>query len=82
MGNKSSAKGSQKIDRPHGPSDYCFNGHVRRHELLGDPLFNILGPVAADVDNPESLKAIEEAKLSTTWISRYLNGGLVGLGIS
>ena len=30
--------------------------------LLGDPLFNILGPVAADVDNPESLQAIEEAK--------------------
>ncbi len=30
--------------------------------FLGDPLFNILGPVAADVDNPESLKAIEEAK--------------------
>ena len=62
MGNKSSAKGNQKIDRPHGPSDCCFNGHVRRHELLGDPLFNILGPVAADVDNPESLKAIQEAK--------------------
>jgi len=30
--------------------------------FLGDPLFNILGPVAADVDNPESLQAIEEAK--------------------
>ena len=30
--------------------------------LLGDPLFNILGPVAGDVDNPESLKLIEEAK--------------------
>ncbi|MGB0763437.1 MAG: ABC transporter permease [Acidimicrobiales bacterium] len=30
--------------------------------FLGDPLFNILGPVAADVDNPDSLKAIEEAK--------------------
>ena len=30
--------------------------------FLGDPLFNILGPVAADVDNPESLKVIEEAK--------------------
>ncbi|MAT01748.1 MAG: peptide ABC transporter [Acidimicrobiaceae bacterium] len=30
--------------------------------FLGDPLFNILGPVAADVDNPESLKVIEQAK--------------------
>ena len=30
--------------------------------FLGDPLFNILGPVAADVDNHESLKAIEEGK--------------------
>ena len=29
--------------------------------FLGDPLFNILGPVAADVDNPESLKVIEQA---------------------
>ncbi|HJM97531.1 MAG TPA: ABC transporter permease [Acidimicrobiales bacterium] len=30
--------------------------------LLGDPLFNILGPVAEDVDNPDSVKLIEEAK--------------------
>ena len=30
--------------------------------FLGDPLFNILGPVAADVDNPDSVKIIEEAK--------------------
>jgi len=30
--------------------------------ILGDPLFNILGPVAGDVDNPESVKIIEEAK--------------------
>jgi len=29
---------------------------------LGDPLFNILGPVAGDVDNPESVKKIEAAK--------------------
>jgi peptide/nickel transport system permease protein len=31
--------------------------------LLGDPLFNILGPAAADVDNPEvqeTIKAVEE----------------------
>jgi peptide/nickel transport system permease protein len=30
--------------------------------LLGDPLFNILGPVAGDVDNPDSVKIIEAAK--------------------
>lgn len=30
--------------------------------LLGDPLFNILGPTAADVDNPESVVKIEAAK--------------------
>ena len=30
--------------------------------ILGDPLFNILGPVAADRDNPESLKQIEAAE--------------------
>ena len=30
--------------------------------FLGDPLFNILGPVAEDVDNPDSIKLIEEAK--------------------
>lgn len=30
--------------------------------VLGDPLFNILGPVADDVDNPESLAKIEAAK--------------------
>lgn len=30
--------------------------------LLGDPLFNILGPAADDVDNPESLAIIEQAK--------------------
>ncbi len=30
--------------------------------LLGDPLFNILGPVAADRDNPESLKQIDAAE--------------------
>lgn len=29
---------------------------------LGDPLFNILGPVAEDRDNPESLKQIEAAE--------------------
>ena len=30
--------------------------------LLGDPLFNILGPTAGDVNNPESLAKIEAAK--------------------
>tara|TARA_B100000686_G_scaffold354805_1_gene467351 strand:- start:4273 stop:5274 length:1002 start_codon:yes stop_codon:yes gene_type:complete len=30
--------------------------------ILGDPLFNILGPVAGDTENPESIKLIEEAK--------------------
>jgi len=30
--------------------------------LLGDPLFNILGPVAGDTDNPESVAKIEQAK--------------------
>lgn len=30
--------------------------------LLGDPLFNILGPVAEDVDNPESVALIEAAE--------------------
>ena len=49
--------------------------------FLGDPLFNILGPVAADVDNPESLKLLRKRKLNTTWINRYLNDGRVGLGI-
>lgn len=30
--------------------------------VLGDPLFNILGPVAGDTDNPESLAIIEAAE--------------------
>lgn len=30
--------------------------------VLGDPLFNILGPVAGDVNNPDSIKMIEVAK--------------------
>jgi peptide/nickel transport system permease protein len=30
--------------------------------VLGDPLFNILGPVAGDTSNPESVKKIEAAK--------------------
>jgi peptide/nickel transport system permease protein len=30
--------------------------------VLGDPLFNILGPVADDRDNPDSLKQIEAAE--------------------
>ena len=30
--------------------------------VLGDPLFNILGPIAGDTENPESLAKIEAAK--------------------
>ena len=30
--------------------------------VLGDPLFNILGPVAFDIDNPESIVIIEAAE--------------------
>ena len=30
--------------------------------VLGDPLFNILGPIAGDTDNPESLAKINAAK--------------------
>jgi len=30
--------------------------------LLGDPLFNILGPIAGDTENPESVAKIEAAK--------------------
>jgi peptide/nickel transport system permease protein len=30
--------------------------------LLGDPLFNILGPTAGDTENPESVAKIEQAK--------------------
>ena len=30
--------------------------------VLGDPLFNILGPVAGDTENPESVKIIQDAK--------------------
>ena len=30
--------------------------------FLGDPLFNILGPIAGDTESPESLKIIEAAK--------------------
>ena len=30
--------------------------------VLGDPLFNLLGPVAGDTGNPESLAKINAAK--------------------
>ena len=30
--------------------------------VLGDPLFNILGPIAGDTENPESLAKIDAAK--------------------
>jgi len=30
--------------------------------VLGDPLFNILGPIAGDTDNPESMAIIEAAE--------------------
>lgn len=53
--------------------------------VLGDPLFNILGPVAADVDNPESLKKINAAKAEyhldkplperyVRWLGSYVQG--------
>ncbi|MCH2431318.1 MAG: ABC transporter permease, partial [Acidimicrobiales bacterium] len=30
--------------------------------LLGDPLFNILGPIAGDTENPENIAKIQSAK--------------------
>src|SRR5687768_5383218 len=30
--------------------------------VLGEPLFNLLGPVAADTENPESIEMINAAK--------------------
>jgi len=30
--------------------------------LLGDPLFNILGPIAGDTENPENLAKIQAAE--------------------
>lgn len=44
--------------------------------VLGDPLFNILGPIAGDTENPESLAKIEAAKeqyyLDRPFAERYL----------
>jgi peptide/nickel transport system permease protein len=39
--------------------------------VLGDPLFNIVGPVAADPENPDTIKAIEEFHLDDPLPVRY-----------
>ena len=55
--------------------------------ILGDPLFNILGPVAGDTGNPESVVKIEAAKQQYhldralpvrygIWLSDMLHGDL------
>lgn len=54
---------------------------------LGDPLFNILGPVAGDVNNPDSVALIEKAKAEFDldrplpiryglWLSDFVRGDL------
>jgi peptide/nickel transport system permease protein len=53
--------------------------------VLGDPLFNILGPVAGDVNNPESVEMINAAKREFNldrslpvryglWVSDFVQG--------
>jgi peptide/nickel transport system permease protein len=53
--------------------------------VLGDPLFNILGPVAGDVNNPESVAMINAAKQEfnldrslpvryVLWVSDFVRG--------
>ncbi|MEI7505227.1 MAG: ABC transporter permease [Actinomycetes bacterium] len=53
--------------------------------ILGDPLFNILGPVAGDVNNPDSIKMIALAKKEFNldralpvryfiWLSHFVRG--------
>ncbi len=55
--------------------------------LLGDPLFNILGPVAGDTNNPKSLALIEQAKEDYNldkplpvrygiWLSEFVRGDM------
>jgi len=55
--------------------------------VLGDPLFNILGPVAGDVNNPDSVKLIEKAKAEFDlddplvvryglWLSDFVRGDM------
>jgi peptide/nickel transport system permease protein len=55
--------------------------------ILGDPLFNILGPVAGDVNNPDSVKLIEKAKAEFDldeplvvryglWLSDFVRGDM------
>ena len=44
--------------------------------VLGDPLFNILGPVAGDTSNPESLEKINDAftyifLTHTAWMNAF-----------
>ncbi len=55
--------------------------------ILGEPLFNILGPVAGDVNNPDSVKLIEKAKAEFDldeplvvryglWLSDFVRGDM------
>lgn len=55
--------------------------------VLGDPLFNILGPVAGDVSNPDSVRLIELAKQEYNldkplpvrygiWLSEFVRGDM------
>jgi len=47
--------------------------------LLGDPLFNILGPVAGDTENPENLAKSKRPRSSSTSTVRFpsvTSGGL------
>ncbi len=55
--------------------------------VLGDPLFNILGPVAGDVSNPDSVRLIELAKKEYNldkplpvrygiWLSEFVRGDM------
>ena len=55
--------------------------------VLGDPLFNILGPIARDTSNPKSVKLIEKAKNDYNldkplpiryglWVSGFVRGDM------
>lgn len=55
--------------------------------VLGDPLFNILGPIAGDTENPESIAKIEAAKAQyyldkplperyVRWLGDFVTGDL------
>ena len=49
--------------------------------FLGDPLFNILGPIAGDTESPESLKLLRPQKLNTTLTNQCQSNGGAGHGI-